>query len=150
MKIGIIGQGYVGTAVRTVFQKHYNIETFDKVEETLKTSEEALEKEKEALEILNENIEILDQKGEDSGLVKAELIKRTHAYEQANAQLNGVRAVINNLDIQAYMDYSPEQKRIIKAVGTINRIKGDEEFPINKFAYFNKEKYLIFPRDLKT
>ena len=29
MKIGIIGQGYVGTAVRTVFQKHYNIETFD-------------------------------------------------------------------------------------------------------------------------
>ena len=29
MKIGIIGQGYVGTAVRTVFQKHYNIETFE-------------------------------------------------------------------------------------------------------------------------
>ena len=28
-KIGIVGQGYVGTAVRTVFEKHYNIETFD-------------------------------------------------------------------------------------------------------------------------
>ena len=23
MKIGIVGQGYVGTAVRAVFQKHY-------------------------------------------------------------------------------------------------------------------------------
>ena len=29
MKIGIVGQGYVGTAVRTVFQKHYKCNTFD-------------------------------------------------------------------------------------------------------------------------
>ena len=29
MKIGIIGQGYVGTAVRTVFEKHYDVETYD-------------------------------------------------------------------------------------------------------------------------
>ena len=29
MKIGIVGQGYVGTAVRTVFAKHYNVETYD-------------------------------------------------------------------------------------------------------------------------
>ena len=29
MKIGIVGQGYVGTAVRAVFQKHYKCNTFD-------------------------------------------------------------------------------------------------------------------------
>ena len=28
-KIGIVGQGYVGTAVRAVFQKHYDVRTFD-------------------------------------------------------------------------------------------------------------------------
>ena len=28
-KIGIVGQGYVGTAVRTVFEKHYKCNTFD-------------------------------------------------------------------------------------------------------------------------
>ena len=29
MKIGIIGQGYVGTAVKDVFQNHYDVETYD-------------------------------------------------------------------------------------------------------------------------
>ena len=29
MKIGIIGQGYVGTAVRTIFEKYYKVNTFD-------------------------------------------------------------------------------------------------------------------------
>ena len=29
MRIGIVGQGYVGTAVRTVFEKHYQTNTFD-------------------------------------------------------------------------------------------------------------------------
>ena len=29
MKIGIVGQGYVGTAVRTVFEKHYETYTYD-------------------------------------------------------------------------------------------------------------------------
>ena len=29
MKIGIVGQGYVGTAVKTVFEKHYETHTFD-------------------------------------------------------------------------------------------------------------------------
>jgi len=29
MKIGIVGQGYVGTAVKTVFEKHYDVETYD-------------------------------------------------------------------------------------------------------------------------
>ena len=29
MKIGVVGQGYVGTAVRTVFEKHYETNTFD-------------------------------------------------------------------------------------------------------------------------
>ena len=29
MKIGIVGQGYVGTAVRTVFKKHYDVSTYD-------------------------------------------------------------------------------------------------------------------------
>jgi len=28
-RIGIVGQGYVGTAVRTVFSKHYKVETYD-------------------------------------------------------------------------------------------------------------------------
>ena len=30
MKIGIIGQGYVGTAIKSGFEKHYEIETYDK------------------------------------------------------------------------------------------------------------------------
>ena len=29
MKIGIVGQGYVGSAVKSVFEKHYNILTYD-------------------------------------------------------------------------------------------------------------------------
>ena len=29
MKIGIVGQGYVGTAVKTIFEKHYDVETYD-------------------------------------------------------------------------------------------------------------------------
>ena len=29
MKIGIVGQGYVGTAVRTIFKKHYDVKTYD-------------------------------------------------------------------------------------------------------------------------
>ena len=29
MKIGIVGQGYVGTAVKTIFEKHYETNTFD-------------------------------------------------------------------------------------------------------------------------
>ncbi len=29
-RIGIVGQGYVGTAVKTVFKKHYDVETYDK------------------------------------------------------------------------------------------------------------------------
>jgi len=29
MQIGIVGQGYVGTAVKTVFEKHYETNTFD-------------------------------------------------------------------------------------------------------------------------
>ncbi len=29
MKIGIVGQGYVGTAVKTVFKKHYDVNTYD-------------------------------------------------------------------------------------------------------------------------
>ena len=29
MKIGIVGQGYVGTAVKEVFSKYYNVETYD-------------------------------------------------------------------------------------------------------------------------
>ena len=28
-KIGIVGQGYVGTAVKTVFEKYYDVETYD-------------------------------------------------------------------------------------------------------------------------
>ena len=29
MKIGIVGQGYVGTAVKTVFEKYYDVLTYD-------------------------------------------------------------------------------------------------------------------------
>ena len=29
MRVGIVGQGYVGSAVREVFSKHYEINTFD-------------------------------------------------------------------------------------------------------------------------
>ena len=29
MRIGIVGQGYVGTAVKTIFEKHYDTNTFD-------------------------------------------------------------------------------------------------------------------------
>ena len=30
MKLGIVGQGYVGTAVKEVMSKYYEIKTFDK------------------------------------------------------------------------------------------------------------------------
>ena len=35
--IGIIGQGFVGTAVRNGLQRHFNIETFDKYKNDLST-----------------------------------------------------------------------------------------------------------------
>ena len=37
MKIGIIGQGYVGTAIKSGFEKHYEIETYDKYDESKST-----------------------------------------------------------------------------------------------------------------
>jgi nucleotide sugar dehydrogenase len=37
MKIGIVGQGYVGTAVRTVFEKHYDVHTYDIKEKCTET-----------------------------------------------------------------------------------------------------------------
>jgi len=36
-KIGIVGQGFVGTAVRQGLQKFYNIHTFDKYKEDVST-----------------------------------------------------------------------------------------------------------------
>ena len=30
MKIGIVGQGYVGTAIKVVFESYYELETYDK------------------------------------------------------------------------------------------------------------------------
>mgnify|MGYP002010833733 CR=1 FL=1 len=37
IKIGIVGQGFVGTAVREGFNKHYNIQTYDKYDSTKST-----------------------------------------------------------------------------------------------------------------
>ena len=42
MKIGIIGQGYVGTAVKTVFEKYHEIETFD-INKNLSTTKTVME-----------------------------------------------------------------------------------------------------------
>ena len=50
MKIGIIGQGYVGTAVRTVFEKHYDVLTYD-VKNTLSNVD--------TLEHLVRNVEVI-------------------------------------------------------------------------------------------
>ncbi len=33
MKIGIVGQGYVGTAIKVGFEPHYKLETYDKYDE---------------------------------------------------------------------------------------------------------------------
>ena len=37
MKIGIIGQGYVGTAIKVGFEPHYKLETYDKYDEDKST-----------------------------------------------------------------------------------------------------------------
>ena len=37
MIIGIVGQGYVGTAIKSGFEKHYEIETYDKYSESKST-----------------------------------------------------------------------------------------------------------------
>ena len=37
MKIGIVGQGYVGTAIKSGFEKHYTLETYDKYDESKST-----------------------------------------------------------------------------------------------------------------
>ena len=37
MKIGIIGQGYVGTALKVGFKDYYNVETYDKYDLTKST-----------------------------------------------------------------------------------------------------------------
>ena len=37
MNIGIIGQGYVGSAIKIGFEPHYNIETYDKYDEDKST-----------------------------------------------------------------------------------------------------------------
>ena len=37
MNIGIVGLGYVGTAIKSGFEKHYEIETYDKYDESKST-----------------------------------------------------------------------------------------------------------------
>ena len=37
MKIGIVGQGYVGTAIKSGFEKHYKVETYDKYDKDKST-----------------------------------------------------------------------------------------------------------------
>ena len=37
MKIGIVGQGYVGTAIKVGFEPHYKLETYDKYDEDKST-----------------------------------------------------------------------------------------------------------------
>ena len=37
MIIGIVGQGYVGTAIKSGFEKHYELETYDKYDESKST-----------------------------------------------------------------------------------------------------------------
>ncbi len=39
MKIGIVGQGYVGTAIKVGFEPHYQVETYDKYDEDKSTCE---------------------------------------------------------------------------------------------------------------
>ena len=36
MKIGIVGQGYVGTAIKERFKNHYELETYDKYNKSKK------------------------------------------------------------------------------------------------------------------
>ncbi len=47
-KIGIVGQGYVGTAVKEVFSKHYDVETYD------------LDKDKCSVDYLEDIVELSD------------------------------------------------------------------------------------------
>ena len=35
MIIGIVGQGYVGTAIKSGFEKHYELKTYDKYDESI-------------------------------------------------------------------------------------------------------------------
>ena len=37
MKIGIVGQGYVGTAIKVGFEPHYRVETYDKYDKSKST-----------------------------------------------------------------------------------------------------------------
>ena len=37
MKIGIVGQGYVGTTIKVGFEPHYDLETYDKYDEDKST-----------------------------------------------------------------------------------------------------------------
>ena len=37
MKIGIVGQGYVGTAIKIGFEPYYELETYDKYDESKST-----------------------------------------------------------------------------------------------------------------
>ena len=39
MNIGIVGLGYVGTAIKTGFEKHYELETYDKYDESKSTGD---------------------------------------------------------------------------------------------------------------
>ena len=39
MKIGIVGQGYVGTAIKVGFESYYDLETYDKFSATKSTCE---------------------------------------------------------------------------------------------------------------
>ena len=38
-KIGIVGQGYVGTAIKVGFEPYYDVETYDKFNHTKSTCE---------------------------------------------------------------------------------------------------------------
>ena len=77
MKIGIVGQGYVGTAVKTVFEKHYDVETYD------------LDKDKCSVDYLEDLVkEYEEQTAIDSSLISQKdlqisvLKEREDNYEQ--------------------------------------------------------------------
>ena len=40
--VGIIGQGFVGTALASAFSKHYKVHTYDKFQEELSTKKISL------------------------------------------------------------------------------------------------------------
>jgi nucleotide sugar dehydrogenase len=109
-KIGIVGQGYVGTAVKEVFSKHYDVETYD------------LDKDKCSVDYLEDIVELSDI---------IFICVPTPMKKDGSCDTSIVEGVVGELNALALTRQCSNRIIAIKSTippGTTNRLNKNHEF----------------------